>query len=76
MLLQNKVALVTGAAQGIGRACAERLAVEGARVVVSDLNEKAGADVVGSITAQSAFRSREADRRRSFPLRQARHTRQ
>lgn len=35
--LQNKVALVTGAAQGLGRALAERLAQEGAHVVLTDL---------------------------------------
>jgi NAD(P)-dependent dehydrogenase (short-subunit alcohol dehydrogenase family) len=39
--LDGKVAVVTGAAQGIGRAIAEGLAVEGARIVVADL---AGAD--------------------------------
>jgi len=42
MLLENKVAIVTGAAQGIGRAIAGRLAREGAKVVVSDLQAAAG----------------------------------
>lgn len=35
---RNKVAIVTGAAQGIGLACAQRLHEEGARVVLSDIN--------------------------------------
>lgn len=42
MRLQDKVAIVTGAGQGIGEATALRLAEEGAKVVVSDVNETTG----------------------------------
>jgi glucose 1-dehydrogenase len=42
MKLENSVAMVTGAAQGLGLACAERLAEEGARVMLSDINEEQG----------------------------------
>lgn len=38
----KKVAIVTGAASGIGLACAERLAGDGCAVVLADLNEQAG----------------------------------
>ena len=49
--LEGKVALVTGGASGIGRACAERLAQEGAFVVVTDVQDDKGADAVAAIAA-------------------------
>jgi len=49
MRFANKVAIVTGAAQGIGEAYAKALAAEGAAVVVADLNEESGQKVVAQI---------------------------
>ncbi|WP_336645863.1 SDR family NAD(P)-dependent oxidoreductase [Microbacterium sp. USHLN186] len=46
MLFENKSALVTAAGAGIGRAIAVKLAAEGARVVVSDVDDTAGAETV------------------------------
>jgi NAD(P)-dependent dehydrogenase (short-subunit alcohol dehydrogenase family) len=46
---ESKVAIVTGAAQGIGEAYARALAAEGASVVVADLNEESGAKVAADI---------------------------
>ncbi|MCQ4321087.1 SDR family NAD(P)-dependent oxidoreductase [Stutzerimonas stutzeri] len=47
--VKNKVALVTGGAVGLGKAIAESLADEGAKVVITDLKEKEGREVVKGI---------------------------
>jgi len=47
--LDNKVAIITGAASGIGRATALRFASEGAEVVVADLSEKEGTELANEI---------------------------
>ncbi|MFJ1311517.1 SDR family NAD(P)-dependent oxidoreductase [Agrobacterium sp. P15N1-A] len=49
---EDKVAVVTGAAGGIGSAIARRLAAEGALVVVTDVNEAACNDVVDQVKAE------------------------
>jgi NAD(P)-dependent dehydrogenase (short-subunit alcohol dehydrogenase family) len=51
MRLSGKVAIVTGATRGIGRACALTLASEGADVLVSGRDAHAGAQVCGAIEA-------------------------
>ena len=49
--LQDRVALITGAASGIGRAVAQKLAREGARVVATDVNVAGGNATVDAILA-------------------------
>ena len=49
--MQGKVVLVTGAASGIGRGCAERLAAEGAAVVATDVDAALGEETVARIRA-------------------------
>ncbi len=44
MLLRNKVGLVTGGGDGIGRGTCQALAEQGARVVVSDVNAESGGE--------------------------------
>ena len=59
MRLQNKTALITGAAQGIGQAVAELFASEGATVIISDINDEKGKQVCRDINASCATRSEQ-----------------
>lgn len=52
MRLENKGAIVTGAAHGIGRAIAEIFAEEGASVLIADVDEEAGAEVAAAIVGR------------------------
>jgi glucose 1-dehydrogenase len=56
MRFENKVAIVTGAASGIGLAAAQRLAAEGARVVVADFDADKAAAAVQVIRRSSTAR--------------------
>jgi 2-hydroxycyclohexanecarboxyl-CoA dehydrogenase len=61
--LDQKIAIVTGAGQGIGRGIAEKLAAEGATVVVTDVNEvtaKETAAAVNGVGIQADVTSRES----------------
>ena len=51
MRVQNKSIIVTGAGNGIGEGIAKRLAAEGGKVIVNDINEAGGQRVVAEITA-------------------------
>ena len=51
MRLDGKVTIITGGGSGMGKTAAEMFAKEGARVVVSDVSEKAGEGVVAAVRA-------------------------
>ena len=61
--LESKIAIVTGAGQGIGRAIATKLSGEGATVVVTDINEdtaKETAEAIGGVGIPTDVTSRES----------------
>ncbi len=53
--LEDKIAIVTGGAQGLGQAICWRLAQEGCHVVVADLNEESAAETAAAITNRKAL---------------------
>jgi 3-oxoacyl-[acyl-carrier protein] reductase len=63
-LLENKTAVITGAAQGIGRSVAERFVEEGARVVIGDLDGDAAAAAAEKLGGEQVARGTACDVRR------------
>lgn len=55
MQIQGMTALVTGGASGLGAAAAQRLAAQGANVIVLDMNEAVGIETVRAIGDQARF---------------------
>ena len=55
MRLKNKIAVITGAGSGIGRATAILFAKEGAKVVVTDINDKVGEETIQNIREQGGI---------------------
>ena len=58
-LLENKVGVVTGAGQGIGRAIAMSYAREGAQVVIADFNAEAGEETEESAAEGETFQQED-----------------
>jgi NAD(P)-dependent dehydrogenase (short-subunit alcohol dehydrogenase family) len=68
--VEGKVAIVTGGASGIGAACAATLAREGAKVVVTDLDDSRGETLVaeiGSAGGEAVFLHQDVSLEESWP---------
>ena len=63
MRLENKVAVVTGAASGFGKAIAETFAREGAKVVVADINGQGAREVAQGIGASAVHVAADVSKR-------------
>ena len=69
--VEGKVAIVTGGASGIGAACATTLAREGAKVVVTDLDDAGGRGVVDRIASadgDAIFLHQDVSTEESWPV--------
>jgi NAD(P)-dependent dehydrogenase (short-subunit alcohol dehydrogenase family) len=55
MKLDGKIALITGAAEGIGQAIARTFINEGARVIIADMNDEAGKKLESELGEKSTF---------------------
>lgn len=53
--LKDKVIIITGAAQGMGKVHAERAIAEGAKVVITDINEEKGQAVAATLGSDALF---------------------
>jgi NAD(P)-dependent dehydrogenase (short-subunit alcohol dehydrogenase family) len=68
--VEGKVAIVTGGASGIGAACAMTLAREGAKVVVTDLDDAGGqavVDKIGNTGSEAIFLHQDVSLEESWP---------
>ncbi|TIT45095.1 MAG: SDR family NAD(P)-dependent oxidoreductase, partial [Mesorhizobium sp.] len=66
MRLENKVAIITGAASGFGEGMAKRFAEEGASVVVADLNAKGAERVANEIGRAAIWTQTDVSSRSEF----------
>lgn len=65
--VENKVCIITGAASGLGAADARRLAAEGARVVLTDIDAEGGARIADEIGAAATFLQQDVSDEATWP---------